>query len=82
MQMNNFHFVSFLPFCLEIFADFYVLFAFLGPIGISFGLGSVPNTVLGSSHIDQQVFFSKSSSKRVNLNSSGWPGGWVGGWIL
>ena len=55
--------------------------AFLGPIGLSLGLGSGPNTVLGSSHIDQQVFFSKSSSKRVNLNSSGWPGGWVGGWV-
>ena len=57
----------------------------MGPIGLSWGLGSGPNTVFGSSHIGQQVFFSKSSSKSVNLNSSGWPGGWVagrvGGWV-
>ena len=55
--------------------------AFLGPIGLSWGLGSGLNTVFGSSHRCQPVFFSKSSSKRVNLNSSGWPGGWVGGWL-
>ena len=53
--------------------------AFLGPIGLSWGLGSGLNTVFGSSHRCQPVFFSKSSSKRKHLNSSGWPGGWVAG---
>ena len=53
----------------------------MGPIGLSWGLGFGPNTVLGSSHIGQQVFFSKGSSKRVNLNSSGWLGGWLVGWV-
>ena len=63
MYLNNFHFLCFFS-ILTFYFDLILgsFFTFWGPNGLFLGLGKGSNTVLGSTHVVEQLSFSMFSS--------------------